>query len=181
MASHRSDRRCQHPRDASACVRWSNVGIHQAGAPVNEYWTVAGVLGIAYLVHPRPGPRREVRVRGEPWAPDDAEPDGDWLNFTDSSIESTLPRAAAESPCGWPSRPTPASRSCRLTGCIRTTLTALSTPTAVSIAASTWTRSMPRSIPQLTRVVGDRRLEDLQGLRRRERPAAQPTGDVGRA
>ena len=49
-------------------------------APVNEYWTVAGVLGhIAYW---------DIRVlvlaekidRGEPWAPGDAEPDGDWLN-----------------------------------------------------------------------------------------------------
>jgi DinB superfamily len=49
-------------------------------APVNEYWTVAGVLGhIAYW---------DIRVlvlaekidRGEPWVRGDAEFDGDWLN-----------------------------------------------------------------------------------------------------
>src|SRR5438876_2215414 len=62
-------------------------------APVNEYWTVAGVLGhIAYW---------DIRVlvlaekidRGEPWAPGDAEPDGDWLNDFDPSAD---PRDRAE-------------------------------------------------------------------------------------
>jgi hypothetical protein len=66
-------------------------------APVNEYWTVAGVLGhIAYW---------DIRVlvlaekidRGEPWAPGDAEPDGDWLNdSTRPLIHAIAPRAAAE-------------------------------------------------------------------------------------
>jgi hypothetical protein len=66
-------------------------------APVNEYWTVAGVLGhIAYW---------DIRVlvlaekigRGEPWAPDDAEPDGDWLNdSTRPLIHAIPPRDAAE-------------------------------------------------------------------------------------
>jgi hypothetical protein len=50
------------------------------GAPVNEYWTVAGVLGhIAFW---------DIRVllladkvdRGKPFGPEDEEPEGDWLN-----------------------------------------------------------------------------------------------------
>src|SRR6476646_8134025 len=66
-------------------------------APVNEYWTVAGVLGhIAYW---------DIRVlvlaekigRGEPWAPDDAEPEGDWLNDSICSLmHARPPREAAE-------------------------------------------------------------------------------------
>jgi len=65
-------------------------------APVNEYWTVAGVLGhIAYW---------DIRVlvlaekidRGEPWVPADAEPDGDWLNdSTRPLIHAIRPRDAA--------------------------------------------------------------------------------------
>ena len=65
-------------------------------APVNEYWTVAGVLGhIAYW---------DIRVlvlaekidRGEPCAPGDAEPDGDWLNdSTRPLIHAIRPRDAA--------------------------------------------------------------------------------------
>jgi hypothetical protein len=66
-------------------------------APVNEYWTVAGVLGhIAYW---------DIRVlvlaekieRGEPWAPGDAEPEGDWLNDTTRPlIHAIAPREAAQ-------------------------------------------------------------------------------------
>jgi len=66
-------------------------------ASVNEYWTVAGVLGhIAYW---------DIRVLvlaekidlGEPWAPGDAEPDGDWLNdSTRPLIHAIPPRDAAE-------------------------------------------------------------------------------------
>jgi DinB family protein len=65
-------------------------------AQVNEYWTVAGVLGhIAYW---------DIRVlvladkidRGEPWAPGDAEPEGDWLNdSTRPLIHAIAPREAA--------------------------------------------------------------------------------------
>jgi len=66
-------------------------------APVNEYWTVAGVLGhLAYW---------DIRVlvlaekidRGEPWVPGDAEPEGDWLNDTTRPlIHAIAPRAAAQ-------------------------------------------------------------------------------------
>ena len=66
-------------------------------SPVNEYWTVAGVLGhIAYW---------DIRIlvlaekidRGEPWAEGDAEPEGDWLNDTTRPlIHAIAPRVAAE-------------------------------------------------------------------------------------
>jgi Mycothiol maleylpyruvate isomerase N-terminal domain len=66
-------------------------------APVNEYWTVAGVLGhVAYW---------DIRVlvlaekidRGEPWAAGDAEPEGDWLNDTTRPlIHAIAPREAAK-------------------------------------------------------------------------------------
>jgi hypothetical protein len=69
----------------------------ELATPVNESWTVAGVLGhIAYW---------DIRVlvlaekidRGEPWAPGDAEPDGDWLNdSTRPLIHAIRPRDAAE-------------------------------------------------------------------------------------
>ena len=68
----------------------------QLRAPVNEHWTVAGVLGhIAYW---------DIRVlvlsekidRGEAWVPGDAEPDGDWLNDTTRPlIHAIAPREAA--------------------------------------------------------------------------------------
>jgi len=66
-------------------------------APVNDYWTVAGVLGhIAYW---------DIRVlvlagkidRGEPWVAGDAEPEGDWLNDTTRPlIHAIAPREAAQ-------------------------------------------------------------------------------------
>jgi hypothetical protein len=66
-------------------------------ASVNEYWTVAGVLGhVAYW---------DIRVlvlaekidRGEPWAAGDADPDGDWLNdSTRPLIHAIRPRDAAD-------------------------------------------------------------------------------------
>lgn len=65
--------------------------------PVNEYWTVAGVLGhIAYwdIVFQT---LAEKIDRGEPWAPGDAEPDGDWLNdSTRPLIHAIAPREAAQ-------------------------------------------------------------------------------------
>ncbi len=65
-------------------------------APVNDYWTVAGVFGhIAFW---------DIRVlvladkidRGEPWVASDAEPEGDWLNDTTRPlIHAIAPREAA--------------------------------------------------------------------------------------
>lgn len=65
-------------------------------APVNEYWTVAGVLGHIGYWDIRFGVLAEKIARGEPWAPGDAEPDGDWLNdSTRPLIHAIAPREAA--------------------------------------------------------------------------------------
>ena len=66
-------------------------------ASVNEYWTVAGVLGhIAFW---------DIRVllladkvdRGEPFTAVDAEPEGDWLNdATRPLIHAIAPKEAAQ-------------------------------------------------------------------------------------
>jgi hypothetical protein len=74
-----------------------NVDDDALKAPVNEYWTVAGVLGhIAYW---------DIRVlvlaekidRGEPWVAGDAEPEGDWLNDTTRPlIHAIAPKEAAQ-------------------------------------------------------------------------------------
>jgi len=66
-------------------------------APVNEYWTVAGVLGHMAYWDIRVLVLAEKIPRDEPWAPGDAEPDGDWLNdSTRPLIHAIPPRAAAE-------------------------------------------------------------------------------------
>lgn len=66
-------------------------------APANEYWTVAGVLGHMAYWDIRVLVLAEKIDRGEPWAPGDAEPDGDWLNDSlRPIIHAIAPRAAAE-------------------------------------------------------------------------------------
>ena len=66
-------------------------------SPVNESWTVAGVLGHAAYWDIRVLVLAEKVHRGEPWAPGDAEPDGDWLNdSTRPLIHAIAPRVAAE-------------------------------------------------------------------------------------
>jgi hypothetical protein len=63
---------------------------------VNEHWTVAGVLGHMAYWDLRFQVLAEKIDRGEPWAPGDAEPDGDWLNdSTRPLIHAIAPRAAA--------------------------------------------------------------------------------------
>jgi len=65
--------------------------------PVNEYWTVAGVLGHIAYWDIRFQVLAEKIDRGEPWAAGDAEPDGDWLNDTTRPlIHAIAPRVAAE-------------------------------------------------------------------------------------
>jgi uncharacterized damage-inducible protein DinB len=65
--------------------------------PVNEYWTVAGVLGHMAYWDFRFQVLAEKIDSGEPWAPGDAEPDGDWLNdSTRPLIHAIAPRAAAQ-------------------------------------------------------------------------------------
>jgi len=64
---------------------------------VNEYWTVAGVLGHIAYWDIRVLVLAEKIARGEPWAAGDAEPDGDWLNDTTRPlIHAIAPRVAAE-------------------------------------------------------------------------------------
>ena len=66
-------------------------------APVNESWTVAGVLGHIAYWDSRFIVLAEKIDRGEPWAPGDAEPDGDWLNdSTRPIIHAIGPREAAQ-------------------------------------------------------------------------------------
>src|SRR5436190_2991001 len=66
-------------------------------APVNEYWTVAGVLGHIAYWDIRVLVLAEKIARDEPWAPGDAEPDGDWLNdSTRPLIHAIRPRDAAQ-------------------------------------------------------------------------------------
>jgi uncharacterized damage-inducible protein DinB len=65
-------------------------------SPVNEYWTVAGVLGHMAFWDIRVLVLAEKIDRGEAWAPGDAEPDGDWLNdSTRPLIHAIAPREAA--------------------------------------------------------------------------------------
>jgi uncharacterized damage-inducible protein DinB len=66
-------------------------------APVNQYWTVAGVLGHMAYWDIRFQTLAEKIDREEPWAAGDAEPDGDWLNdSTRPLIHAIAPRRAAE-------------------------------------------------------------------------------------
>src|SRR6187200_1042641 len=66
-------------------------------APVNEYWTVAGVLGHMAYWDIRVLVLAEKIHRNEPWGPGDAEPEGDWLNdSTRPLIHAIQPRDAAE-------------------------------------------------------------------------------------
>ena len=66
-------------------------------APVNEYWTVAGVLGHMAYWDIRVLVLAEKIDRGEPWAAGDAEPEGDWLNdSTRPLIHAIAPREAAQ-------------------------------------------------------------------------------------
>jgi uncharacterized damage-inducible protein DinB len=66
-------------------------------APVNEFWTVAGVLGHIAYWDIRVVVLAEKIARGEPWAPGDAEPEGDWLNdSTRPLIHAIAPREAAQ-------------------------------------------------------------------------------------
>jgi hypothetical protein len=66
-------------------------------APVNEFWTVAGVLGHIAYWDIRVLVLAEKIAREEPWAAGDAEPDGDWLNdSTRPLIHAIPPRDAAQ-------------------------------------------------------------------------------------
>ena len=66
-------------------------------SPANEYWTIAGVLVHMAYWDSRVLVLADKIDRGEPWAPSDAEPEGDWLNDSIRPIiHAVAPRAAAE-------------------------------------------------------------------------------------
>ena len=66
-------------------------------APVNEFWTVAAVLGHMAYWDSRFMVLADKIDQGQPWATGDAEPDGDWLNdSTRPLIHAIAPRAAAD-------------------------------------------------------------------------------------
>lgn len=66
-------------------------------APVNDYWTVAGVLGHMAYWDIRVLVLAEKIHRGESFVPGDAEPEGDWLNDTTRPlIHAIAPRVAAQ-------------------------------------------------------------------------------------
>ena len=66
-------------------------------APVNEYWTVAGVLGHCAYWDIRVLVLAEKIDGDEPWMAGDAEPEGDWLNdSTRPLIHAIAPREAAK-------------------------------------------------------------------------------------
>jgi hypothetical protein len=57
------------------------LGDEELRAPVNEYWTIAGVLGHIAFWDARVIALAAKLRRGEPFAPSDAEPeDVDWIN-----------------------------------------------------------------------------------------------------
>lgn len=65
-------------------------------APVNEYWTVAGVLGHIAYWDLRFQTLAEKIERDEPWVAGDQEPDGDWLNDSMRPLIHVIaPREAA--------------------------------------------------------------------------------------
>lgn len=66
--------------------------------PVNEYWTVAGVLGHIAFWDARVLSLAGKLERAPAWSPDDAEPeDVDWINDASSPlIHAIEPRALAD-------------------------------------------------------------------------------------
>lgn len=66
-------------------------------APVNEFWTVAGVLAHIAFWDQRILVLSEKADRGEPWDASDTEPEADWLNDTTRPLLLAIaPREAAQ-------------------------------------------------------------------------------------
>ena len=75
--------------------RLSDDDLHR---PVNEHWTVAGVLGHIAFWDARAVVLADKLERGVPFSPSDAEPEGvDWINdATRPLIHAIAPREAAQ-------------------------------------------------------------------------------------
>jgi DinB superfamily len=66
----------------------------ELGRPVNEYWTVAGVLGHIAFWDARVLALSEKLERGIPFSPDDNEPeDVDWINDASRPLIHAVPAA----------------------------------------------------------------------------------------
>lgn len=76
----------------------ARLGDDELGRPVNEHWTVAGVLGHIAFWDARILALAGKAERGVPFSPDEAEPeDVDWINdATRPLIHAVPPRAMAE-------------------------------------------------------------------------------------
>jgi len=75
----------------------AGLGDEALTTPVNEYWTVAGVLGHLAFWDVRVLVLADKVDRGEPFGPEDDEPESDWLNdATRPLIHAIQPRDAAE-------------------------------------------------------------------------------------
>lgn len=74
------------------------LGDHELRSPVNEHWTVAGVLGHIAFWDARNLALAAKLERGVPFSPSDAEPeDVDWINdATRPLIHAIPPREAAQ-------------------------------------------------------------------------------------
>jgi hypothetical protein len=97
MADHRSYVAANTRERERLRALVERLGDEALTAPVNESWTVAGVLGHMAYWDIRVLVLSEKIKRGEPWAAGDAEPDGDWLNDTTRPlIHAIAPRKAAE-------------------------------------------------------------------------------------
>jgi len=61
-------------------------------APVNDYWTVAGVFGHIAFWDARVLALSDKLARGEPFSPDDSEPeDVDWINDASRPLIHAVP------------------------------------------------------------------------------------------
>lgn len=76
----------------------ARLGEDELRRPVNEHWTVAGVLGHIAFWDGRALALADKLERGVPFSPSDAEPeDVDWINdATRPLIHAIAPREAAE-------------------------------------------------------------------------------------
>jgi hypothetical protein len=76
----------------------ARLGDDELDSPVNEQWTVAGVLGHIAFWDARALVLSEKLERGVPFSPSDAEPeDVDWINdATRPLIHAIAPREAAQ-------------------------------------------------------------------------------------
>lgn len=76
----------------------TNLGDDELSRPVNEHWTVAGVLGHIAFWDARALVLAQKLQRGAPFTPSDAEPeDVDWINdATRPLIHAIAPREVAQ-------------------------------------------------------------------------------------